>query len=138
MGLHSLPRAAGAGLDQALRHPRVFLWHPSPPTGAESQRLQLLPPAPSRFLGDGEGLGGCSSLVGFMCSPGFGSGEQSGQRQAKGDVGKGAYREEEEDDVNSLFLREAAFRCKVLCHEGRWCCHGSRACQGWHSLLPRC
>lgn len=73
-----------------------------------------------------------------LCSPGFRSREQSEQRQAKGDAGQGAYGEEEEDNANSLFLREAAFRCKVLCHEGCRCCHGSRACQGWQNLLPRC
>lgn len=106
-----------------------------------SSSFHLLPPAPS----DGEGPGGCSSLVGLMCSrelcsPGYGSREQSRQRQAKGDVGKGAYGEEEEDNANSLFLREAAFRCFVMrdvgaatspepVRAGRACCLGANSAQ---------
>lgn len=38
----------------------------------------------------------------------------------KGDVGKGAYGAEE-DNANSLFLGEVAFRRKVLCHERSPC-----------------
>lgn len=52
----------------------------------------------------------------------------------KGDVGKGAYREEEEDNVDSLFLREAGSSHKVLCHERSQCRHWAGAfCWGLNS-----
>lgn len=130
--LHSLPRAASAALDQALHHPRVFPWLGLNASGTSS--FHPLPPSPSG-MARGWGAAAMPNAPGIC---GFGSREQSEHRRAKGDVGKGALGEEEEDNANSLLLREAAFRCKVLCHGRCRCCHSSRACQGWQSLLSPC
>ncbi|XP_027523327.1 uncharacterized protein LOC113958899 [Corapipo altera] len=107
-----------------------------PITGAEASGASSFHPLPPEMAR----AGGCSSLVEItrsreLCSPGFERREQSEQSQVMGDVGKGVYGEEEEDNANSLLLKEAAFRRKVLCHEGCRCCCRSGARGGWQSLL---
>lgn len=112
---------------QGLHRPRGLPMASQPTNWGFSQWHQLLPHPPSCSSSSraGGGPGGCSipwgiTRSGELCSPGFWSKQRSGQSWVKGDVGKGAY-EEEEDNANSLFLREAAFRRKVLCHERSRC-----------------